>query len=230
MKKSFDKMSDEEKSALNRKVQFRGIYMEQMINVEELIDRILMKFFNAHKNNSINDFMKYFQLPDLDVSKKLNYLFMIIKIDISESALYSPIQAVLQKLMQLRNVVAHNPFGANDLVSIPFIRPDYEMNITKGVDNRTFDGYERIVLVTNKAIQEILGQFDIALFVLYRLDELYLKRNSKNIISKTNDICRKVIEGNSYLLKNSLNKNDKNKNPPLELLGVFTVNLKSSQA
>lgn len=125
-KKTYGEMSKKEKDKFENDTFWVGLIIGHIVAIEDRINKIIGFFFNAHKKNNkhIESFMNHYMLVKMDFSLKVAYLDHMINILVSDNHHFDNLNKLLTKQLELRNLLAHQPFIINSK-DLHFVKKEF---------------------------------------------------------------------------------------------------------
>ncbi len=213
-------LSDEVKGKLDAVARFRGNYIENMIYIEGLLNSVLYYFFEAHKKENVSIFMKFYQFPRMDFTTKATYVQQIVRIEIPEPSKYDSFHSLLLKLIELRNIVAHNPVNINSENIIEFIRPDSHFDKEKS--EWWYQG--RPISIAPLRLSEIYSQIIVVREALHNVLNVFKSTIENETLIEVEKNIDQLNEDNIDLISSSISK--RNKMQGKQLMGIYNIGLK----
>lgn len=164
-------LTKDQKAIRQRAVEFRGRYLEAVINLEGKIDAIIINFFGGYSSRKIQYLFHFFWLPHekFSVKFKTDTLIEIMKIEARTMNHTKAIQFTLNKIFSLRNMVAHNVCTHNVSEGIGFRKPVAKFKPSTKQPDKVWTGEYQTIEISDELKTEIGDQINVMGLFLSKL-------------------------------------------------------------
>jgi hypothetical protein len=158
----------DQRKAFDRAIKFRGYYLELMIDVENKLEVIITTFLNGHKEEKIFSLLYHHLYSQQSFTLILKYTTVqqIARLSAKDSEEIMIYFKIIDKLVALRNVVAHYPVDYKYKEGISFYKPTSTFKAIKHPAYKEFTKDIKHVNITKEIESDIMFQITLIIFFL----------------------------------------------------------------